>query len=163
MCPLLSITRSKYYAWIARGRETSRACADRRLLVLIRSLYHEWGGILGYRRMHACLQRQYGECVGKRRVRRLMRTAGLMGIPKKHRRPRRPGRADRNIPDLLRRDFSATEPNRVWVTDITELVTGEGKLYLCVIKDLYDGAIVARKTGPRPTHFNGGIGSGEAT
>lgn len=58
-----------------------------------------------------------------------MRTAGIMGIPKKRRRQRHPGRIDQNISDLLQRDFSATEPNRVWVSDITELATGEGKLY----------------------------------
>ena len=131
---------------VERGRESTYAAWDRRLLVRIRNLHREWGGILGYRRMHACLQPQYGEYVGKHRVRRLMRLAGLMGISKKRRRPPRPKRSDRNL-----RDFSVIEPNRVWVTDITELATGEGKLYLCVIKDLYDGAIVAWKTGPRPT------------
>lgn len=151
MCPLLGVSRSKYYAWIARGREPTYAALDRRLLVLIRSLHREWKGIIGYRRMHTCLQQQYGEYVGKHRVRRLMRLAGLMGIPKKRRRAPRPGRREQHIPDWLQRDFSATEPNRVWVTDITELATGEGKLYLCVIKDLYDGAMVAWKTGPRPT------------
>ena len=151
LCARLGVTRSKYYAWRDRGRESKRARSDRRLLVMIRSLHQEWDGILGYRRMHACLERQYGERVGRRRVRRLMRTAGIMGIPKKRRRQRRPGRVDRNIPDLLQRDFSAPEPNRVWVSDITELATGEGKLYLCVIKDLYDGAIAAWKTSTRPT------------
>ena len=67
------------------------------------------------------------------------------------RRQRRPARSDRNLPDLLQRDFSATKPNWVWVADITELKTGEGKLYLCVIKDLYDGAVAAWRTGTRPT------------
>ena len=151
MCPLLGVSRRKYYAWIARGREPTYAALDRRLLVLIRSLHREWKGILGYRRMPTCLQQQYGEYIGKHRVRRLMRRAGLMGIPKKRRRAPRPGRREQHIPDWLQRDFSATEPNRVWVTDITELATGEGKLYLCVIKDLYDGAMVAWKTSPRPT------------
>lgn len=151
MCPLLRVARSKYYAWVDRGRESKRVRSDRRLMVLIRSLHQEWDGILGYRRMHTCLQQQYGIHIGKRRVRRLMQAAGLMGIPKRRRRQRRSGRIDRNIPDLLQREFSATEPNRVWVSDITELATGEGKLYLCVIKDLYDGAIAAWKTSTRPT------------
>lgn len=44
--------------------------------------------------------------------------------------------------DRVRRDFSAEEPNRLWLTDITEHPTGEGKLYLCAIKDLYAGRIV---------------------
>ena len=80
-----------------------------------------------------------------------MRLAALSGVPKKRRRQRRPGRVDENIPDLLRRDFSATQPNLVWVTDITEFATGEGQLYLCVIKDLYDGTLAAWKTSTRPT------------
>ena len=123
MCTLLGVSRRKYYAWIKRGREPTYAALDRCLWVLIRSLH---------------------------RVRRLMHLAELMGIPKNRRQASRSGRRDPNIPDLLQRDFSATEPNRVWVTDITELATGEGKLYLCVIKDLYDGAMVAWKTDPRP-------------
>ena len=57
-------------------------------------------GILGYRRMPACLQQQYGEYVSKHRVRRLMRLAGLMGIPKKRRRVPRPGRREQHIPGV---------------------------------------------------------------
>ena len=75
--------------------------------------------------------------------------AGLPGIPQKRR--RQPGRSDRNVPDLLQREILATEPHLVWVTDITEFATGEGKLYLCVIKDLYDGSIAVWKAGTRST------------
>ena len=88
---------------------------------------------------------------GKRRVRRLMRTAGLKGIPKKRHRQRRPRRTDRNIPDLLHRDFSATHPNLVLGTDITEFATGDGKFYLFVIKDVYDGTLATWKTSTRTT------------
>ncbi len=151
MCPLLGVFRSQYDAGIERGRESKYAAADRRLVVLMRSWHQEWGGLLGYRRMHACLQEQYGESIGQHRVRRLMRLAGFMGIPKKRRRQRRPERNDRNLPDLLQRDFSATAPNRVWVTDLTERKTGEGKWSRYVIKDLYEGAMAAWKTGTRPT------------
>ena len=126
LCARLGVTRSKYYAWRDRGRESKRAGSDRRLLVMIRSRRQEWDGSLGYRRMHACLQKQYGEGVSRHRVRRLMRPAGIMGLPKQRRRPRRRGRVDRNIPDLLPRDFSATEPNQVWVSDLTELATVSG-------------------------------------
>ncbi len=147
---MLGVFRSKYYAGIERGRESNSAASDRRLLMLMRSLHQERGGLLGDRRRYACLPEQYGESIGQHRVRRLMRLAGFMGVPKKRRRHRRPGRSDRNLPDLLQRDFSATEPHRVWVTDIMELKTGEGKWYLCVIKDLYDGAIAAWKTDTRP-------------
>ena len=151
MCARLGVTRSKNYAWRDRGRESKHAGSDRRLLVMIRSLHQEWDGILSYRRMHACLQGQYGERVGRHRVRRLMRTAGIMDIPKKHRRQRRLGRVDQNLPDLLQRDSSAPKSNQAWVSDITELTTGEGKFYLCVIKGLYGGAIAAWKTSTRLT------------
>ena len=63
-------------------------------------------------------------------------TLAQSGIPKKRRRPSRPEHSDRDLPDLLQRNFSATEPNRVCVTDTTEQTIGEGELYRCVIKDL---------------------------
>ena len=46
--------------------------------------------------------------------------------------------------DRVRRDFTAQEPNRLWLTDITEHRTGEGKLYLCVVKDSWSNRIVAK-------------------
>ena len=151
MCPILHVCRSKYYAWRQLGRESPRARSDRRLLVLIRSLHQEWNGILGYRRICVRLRQDHGESIGIRWVRRLMRSAGLSGVPKKRRPYRKPGRTDQSVPDLLQREFSAQQPNQAWVTDITEFRTGEGKLYLCVIKDLYDGTIVSWKTQARPT------------
>ena len=151
MCPMLGVSRSKYYAWRQRGRESQRERSDRRFLVLIRSLHQQWDGILGYRRMCTRLRQDHGESIGIRRVRRLMHQAALSGVPKKRRQQRRPGRVDENIPDLLQRDFSAPQPNLVWVTDITEFATGEGKLYRCVIKDVYDGTLAAWKTSTRPT------------
>ena len=151
MCPMLHVCRSKYYAWRQRGGESLRARSDRRLLVLIRSLHQEWDGILGYRRMCVRLRQDHGESIGIRRVRRLMRSAELTGVPKKRRSYRKPGRTDPNIPDLLQREFSTEQPNRAWVTDITEFRTGEGKLYLCVIKDLHDRTVVSWKTQARPT------------
>ncbi len=150
LCSALQVTRSKYYAWKARGGKPSREGSDRRLTTLIRSVHEEWKGIFGYRRMADCLRTLHGEGVGARRVRRLMREAGLFGIPRKRRR-RSPVRRDSEVPDLLRRAFSAERPNSIWVTDITQIATGEGKLYLCVIKDLYDGAVVGWKTGSRQT------------
>ncbi|MYD46367.1 MAG: transposase [Gammaproteobacteria bacterium] len=127
MCSVLGVFRSKHYAWIERGRESKNyAVSDRRLLVLVRSLHQEWGGILGYRRMHACLQVQYGECIGKHLEGRLMCLAGLMSIPKKRRQQRRPGRVDQYIPDLLQRDLSAREPN--WVGYPTSRNSRQGKV-----------------------------------
>ena len=150
LCSALQVARSKYYAWKARGGRPSRAGSDRRLTTLIRGVHEEWKGIFGYRRMVDVLRSAHGERVGARRVRRLMREAGLSGIPRKKRR-RAPVRAGSEVPDLLLRAFSAERPNEVWVTDITQIATGEGKLYLCVVKDVYDGAVVGWKAGSRQT------------
>lgn len=51
--------------------------------------------------------------------------------------------------DLVRRDFTAAEPNELWMTDITEHLTGEGKVYLCAIKDVYSGRIVGYSISDR--------------
>ena len=92
----------------------------------------------------------YDVKVGATRVRRLMREAGLYGVPSTKRR-RRPVVGGDDVPDLLRRDFAAEQPNRVWVSDITEIKTAEGKLFLCMIKDVYDGVVVAYAIGARQT------------
>ncbi|MCY3884683.1 MAG: IS3 family transposase [Gammaproteobacteria bacterium] len=150
LCSALQVTRSTYYARKSRSGKPSREGSVRRLPTLIRSVHEEWKGIFGYRRMVVCLRSLHGEGVGARRARRLMWKAGLFGVPRKSRR-RSPIRRDSEVPDLLRRAFSAERPNSIWVTDITQIATGEGKLYLCAIKDLYDSAVVGWKTGSRQT------------
>jgi len=88
-----------------------------------------------------------GRPVSRKRVARKMREAGLRG------RKRRPFKAttnskhSRNVPDnLLRRDFTASAPNRVWVTDVTAICTGTGWLYLAAILDLFSRAVVGWAT-----------------
>ena len=113
LCARLSVSRSKYCAWRDLGRESNRTRSDYRVLMMVRSLHQEWDGFLGHRQIDFCSRR----------------AAGNMCIRKKRRRQWRPGRIGLNIPDLLPRDFSATEPKRVWISDITELTTGQGTLY----------------------------------
>ncbi len=151
MCDRLAVTRSKYYAWHERGGASTRALEDRRLRTLIRVIHAEWGGIFGYRRMREILRTQHGEWLGARRVRRLMGEASLWGVPVKKRRHRQTRMPDEVVPDLVQRDFAAAQPNAIWVSDLTEIRTAEGKLYLCIIKDLYDGVVVAWRTGLRQT------------
>ena len=137
---------------MASARGTSQCeREDRRLGVLIRSIHAEWGGILGYRRIREILRIQHGQWVGERRVRRLMGEASLWGVPLKLLRHRRSRINDDAVPDFVRRDFTAPQLNTIWVTDVTEIRTAEGKLYLCTIKDFYDGMVVAWQSGPRQT------------
>ena len=151
MCTVLDVSRSKYYAWRQQGGTSQREREDRRLAVLIRSIHAEWDGILGYRRMRDVLRTHHGERIGMRRLRRLMQENSLWGVPLKKRHHRRSRISDDAVPDLVRRDFTAPEPNTIWVTNLTEIRTAEGKLYLCTIKDLYDGVVVAWQSGPRQT------------
>ena len=85
-----------------------------------------------------------GECVSLNRVARLMATDGLQGWPrrKKRRIGGKPNARPSGVDNLLERDFSANEPETKWVTDITEVATQEGKLYLCVVVDLHNKIVV---------------------
>ena len=85
-----------------------------------------------------------GETASLNRVARLMAADGLQGWPRPRRRGQR-GQPALTLPgvcNLLERDFMALEPETKWVTDITELKTGEGKLYLCIVLDLFDHRVV---------------------
>lgn len=150
MCRALAVTRSKYYDWVRNGCKSQKEEKDAQLVEWIKELHEQWLGVFGYRRMVEALEDAHDIDIGETHVRRLMREQGLFGVPNKKRR-RRPKVEDDDVPDLLRRDFTADHPNRVWVTDLTEIKTAEGKLYLCIIKDVYDGVVVAYGLGDRQT------------
>jgi putative transposase len=80
-----------------------------------------------------------GERVSLNRVARLMAGAGLQGWPRRRKRRfgGKPGVRPVGVTNLLERDFNANEPETKWVTDITEVLTDEGKLFLCVVLDLF--------------------------
>ncbi|MEU3282705.1 IS3 family transposase [Streptomyces antibioticus] len=134
----LDIPSSTSYRW--RRAETEpceQRLRDAELTGRIRQVHDESGGIYGSPRVHAVLKRE-GVHVGRKRVERLMRQAGLAGIsPRRDRRfTRRDPDAD-PAPDLVRRDFTANGPNRLWVTDLTMIPTGEGPLWLSAIRDAF--------------------------
>jgi putative transposase len=136
LCSALGVSRAGYYAWKDRPA-SSRARRDAQLLALIRQIHAESEGSYGWPRMHAEL-RHRSVRVSRKRVARLMRRAGLSGLIKRRRGKttiRVPG--VRPAPDLVRRDFNPTEPNRLWAADLTEIQTWEGKLYLAVVIDCY--------------------------
>jgi len=87
--------------------------------------------------------RYAGEPCGLNRVARLMRSAGLQGIPQVQRwRKKGNGTRPGDVRNHLDRDFSSVQANTKWVTDITYIRTAEGWLYLCVVIDLYTGVVV---------------------
>jgi putative transposase len=142
MCRVLEVSRSGYHAWAARP-PSLRAVQDARLSARIAVLHEQRRGVYGSPRIWADLVIDDGERIGRRRVERLMRQAGLSGlISKKYKAKtvRVPG--VRVAEDLLDRDFAAEAPNRCWVADITYLRTWEGWLYLVAVQDLYSRRIV---------------------
>ncbi len=121
---------------------SKRWIADVRLLELIHAIHAESDGTYGSPRIHAEL-RHRGVRVGRKRVERLMRRHSLSGLVK-----RRKGKTTirvpgvRPAPDLVGRDFQPTEPDRLWVADLTEVRTWEGKLYLAVVIDCFSRRVV---------------------
>ncbi|MFE9941192.1 IS3 family transposase [Streptomyces hirsutus] len=146
----LHIPSSTYYRW--RRAETEpceRRRRDAELAEHIRKVHTDSGGIYGSPRVHAVLKRE-GVRVGRKRIERLMRQAGLAGISPRRAKgfTRRDPDAD-PAPDLVQRDFTASEPNRLWVTDLTMIPTGEGPLWLSAIRDAFSRRVVAWETSAR--------------
>ena len=142
MCRVLEVSRSGFHAWQHR-KPSARAQDDARLTERIREIHEANRGVYGSPRVHAELTLGDGERVGRKRVERLMRQAGLSGLI-----ARRRGRTTVRVPgvrvceDLVDRAFLAAGPNRLWVADITYLRTWEGWLYLVAVQDIYSRRIV---------------------
>lgn len=141
MCRCLKVSPSGYYDWESRA-PSPRARDNLRLLERIRAIHNDSGGIIGAPRMHEDLAAE-GETASLNRIARLMSANDIQGWPrKKGRRQGRPTQRPVGIRNHLIRDFIALEPDTKWVTDITEISTTEGKLYLCVVLDLFSKLVI---------------------
>jgi len=142
MCRVLGVSRSGFHAWQRRA-PSARQLDDERLLARIREIHKANRKVYGSPRIHAELILADGERIGRKRVARLMRQAGITGMVTKRR-----GRTTIRVPgvrvceDLVERAFLAAAPNRLWVADITYLRTWEGWLYLVAVQDVYSRRIV---------------------
>src|SRR4029453_14737531 len=139
---VLGVARAGYYAWSSRPASV-RTLADRALTEQIRQIHARSRGTYGAPRVHAELRLGLDVQVGRKRVARLMRAAGLQGC---HRRRLR-GLTRRDpqaapAPDLVERKFTPPGPDRLWVADITQQRTDEGWLYLAVVLDCFSRRIV---------------------
>ena len=141
MCRVLDVSTSGYYAWRNRA-PSKRAQKDAMLTEKIREVHTGSHGTYGAPRVHAALQDE-GTRVGKKRVARLMKAAGLRGVSRR-KRPSTTIRAEgaRPAPDLVERDFSAERPDELWVADITYVPTWTGFLYLAVVLDAFSRKVV---------------------
>lgn len=138
MTRLLGVSRSGYYAWQRRRMSIPGPRAVRRgeIDVLVRRSHEESEGIYGAPRVRADL-RDAGVPVNVKTVARSMRRQGLEGVSPRTFRPATtiPGVTTHAIPDRVARRWDRGALNRVWISDITYLRTGEGWLYLCAVRD----------------------------
>ena len=144
MCQFFEVSRSGYYAWRKRKDQPDR---DELMGALIAQCQYETKETYGYRRVRLWLLRKNGLVVNHKAVLRLMRKYGLLASIRRPR-PLYQRQQRMNLyENRLNRDFYAVRPNQKWVTDISYIHTGEGTLYLSVIKDLYDNFIIAYDMG----------------
>jgi len=141
-CELLGVSRSGYYEWAGRA-PSDRDLSDAWLIERVKVIHASNRGVYGSRRVTAELRLGDGIVVSRKRVRRLMRKAGLSGLTKVKR-----GHTTIGVPgvrvadDLVERDFRPAAPNVLWVADITYLRTWEGWVYLAAVQDAYSRRIV---------------------
>jgi len=133
-CRLLSVAESGYYEWRSRP-PSARAVRHAWLTEQIRAVHSASRGTYGARRVHAELTLGLGLQVGHNQVELLMARAAIKGLPGT-RRPR-PRHETPTAADLVERMFTREAPNRLWVTDITEHRTYEGKVYCAVVLDTF--------------------------
>ena len=141
MCRFFKVSRSGYYDFVARMDIPDR---DLPLAEKIEECQKECGKTYGYRRVHLWLERN-GMYLNPKTVLRVMNKFNLLSVVRR-RKYRNYGNRIHRYPNLLNREFHADRPNQKWVTDISYIHTGQGVLYLSVIRDLYDNSIVAHKT-----------------
>lgn len=142
MCQLFGVSRSGFYARQKRPL-SQRARTDEELLGIITTIHRESRGNYGAPRVQVELRRKYHVRCSRRRVAKLMRQAGLVGVrrgKKKSLTKRHPSRIA--SPDLVQRDFTAATSDNVWVADITQHKTAEGWLYLAVVIDIFSRKVV---------------------
>ncbi len=146
LCRVLGVSRSGYYSW-KQKEDSSREREDAVLSVKILSIHRKSRGTYGSPRVLKELKEDHGAHVGKKRVERLMRESGLQGrLKRAFKRTTDSNHSHAVSPNLLERNFSATGPNQVWVTDVKAIRTQGGWLFLAAILDLFSRRLVGWST-----------------
>ncbi|MCM3272390.1 IS3 family transposase [Paenibacillus elgii] len=140
LCEQLGVSKSGFYAYLKR--KDSEVMDSHRSIV--EATYHRYEGKYGYRQLQLFILQDHGVSMNHKKVLRLMQSLNLRSrIRRKHRCNYASSVGGRITENLLQRQFKADEPNRKWVTDVTQYRVGETWLYLSAIKDLFNNEIVA--------------------
>ena len=146
LCKHLQVSPSGYYDWFHR-EESNRSRSDKVLLRHIQNIFTESKGIYGSPRIHQALQKQ-GIFVGRKRVARLMKQAGLRARFARVYRYRKDKYENSYVADNLRRQVNKPDGiNQQWTTDLTYIRLGKHWIYLVVVLDLYSRRIVGWSLG----------------
>jgi putative transposase len=141
LCRMLEVSRSGYYEWLARP-STTQAEAEHQVQEKVQHYFAQGRGTYGTRRIKHLLA-QDGLQVSRRRIGRMLTQAGLRcKTRRKFKAPTTAGQAQTVAPNQLNREFTVTEPDTIYVGDLTYLPTGEGWLYLAIVLDLCSRAVV---------------------
>ena len=144
MCRFFGVSRSGYYDYVNRMGVPHR---HEPLAGMIRECQGRCGRTYGYRRVHLWLMREKSIYLNPKTVLGVMNKFGLLSEIRRRKKYKVMGGQTHRYANLLNRDFKADRPNAKWVTDISYIHTGEGVLYLSMIRDLFDNSIVAYRTG----------------
>ena len=141
ICAQLPIAPATYYDAKSRP-ESARARRHQAMTAVLMALWEANYRVYGARKLWKAAQRA-GHAIGRDQVARLMRAAGIRGATRRQRvRTTRPDPEAARPADLVRRDFTAAAPNRLWVTDLTVVATRTGAAYVCLIVDAFSRRIV---------------------
>lgn len=145
-CRVLTLARQPYYRWLAHPITPTEALRQDRVKALTRA--HREDPEFGYRLL-ADEAREFGFPMADRTAWRLCSDVGIISAVQRRRRGKgtKPGPPVHD--DHVQRVFAADAPNRLWLTDITEHWTGQGKLYLCAVKDVFSNRIVGYSISDR--------------
>ena len=141
MCKVLKVNRASYYHWIKAGCVIKKV--DNQLNELIQAIFIQGRNNYGTRRIHDKLLELYGLIVSRKRISNIMKDLNLK--VKMKRRYKNTTDSNHNLPiapNILNRDFYASNPDEKYVGDITYISTGEGWLYLATVIDLYSRKVV---------------------
>lgn len=148
LCKTMKVTRSGYYAWTNRG-ESCHSKENKQMAEVVKSTHATSRGSYGARR-HATELTSQGLTCGKYRAKTVMDIAGVEAKQKRRFKATTDSNHNKKVfSNLLKREFTVLEPNKVWVSDITYIRTSAGWLYLAVIIDLFNREVVGWAMGKK--------------
>ena len=148
MCQFLGVSRSGYYGYV---KKLNIPAHDAALTEIICEQQKKCDRTYGYRRMWKWLNTTKKIYRNPKTILRIMKKYGLLSEIRRRRKWQQMGQQLHKYENLLNREFQTDRPNHKWVTDISYIHTGQGVLYLSMIRDLFDNSIVAHKTGTTQT------------